>query len=395
MLAALRGESADRIPWCPRMDLWCIANRSRGTLPERFAGMNTVQIAEELNVGCHAVRADYTLPRPPESQMLRGLGFDNHPDYPYRVEVDGLPVGFRTDGENWATRITTPAGEISTHIRQTDEMTREGISLPFVESYPIESGADLEPMAQVFGHLKVIPTPEKYASFQSRVGERGLAVASGMVAASPVHLMLHDLMPMDTFFYLYTDERHKLCKLAERMEPFFHAALEAAAACSAEAVLWGANFDRDLTYPPFFETEILPWLDRACRRIHAAGKAVVCHLDGENDQLFPLYRRAGFDMAESVCTKPMVKNTLKEIREGLGRGKAVWGGVPSVALLPHNMSDHHFEDFLDSTFAGLGAGDRLIFGVSDNVPPDADLGRLERIGERIEAFGPVPGAGGI
>jgi hypothetical protein len=44
MLATIRGEPTDQIPWAPRMDLWYIAQRARGTLPEKFAGLNTVEI---------------------------------------------------------------------------------------------------------------------------------------------------------------------------------------------------------------------------------------------------------------------------------------------------------------------------------------------------------------
>jgi len=75
-------------------------------------------------------------------------------------------------------------------------------------------------------------------------------------------------------------------------------------------------------------------------------------------------------------------------------GITVWGGVASVALLPDSMDDAAFEAYLDELFAELGSGDHLILGVSDNVPPDADLERLARIGERAAAFGPVrpPGA---
>jgi hypothetical protein len=39
MLAVLKGEESDRIPFCPRMDLWYIANQARGALPDRFGGM--------------------------------------------------------------------------------------------------------------------------------------------------------------------------------------------------------------------------------------------------------------------------------------------------------------------------------------------------------------------
>jgi len=38
LLAAMRGEPTDRLPWAPRMDLWSIALNSRGQLPEQYEG---------------------------------------------------------------------------------------------------------------------------------------------------------------------------------------------------------------------------------------------------------------------------------------------------------------------------------------------------------------------
>ena len=159
MLAAMRGQSTDQIPWAPRMDLWYIAQRARKTIPPRFARMNTAQIADELDVGCHAVRADYTLAREPEELALRALGIDNHPDYPFRVELSKFPMEFRREEGLYNTTIHTRAGDVTMRLRMTNQMAVDGISLPFVEKYPICSADDFEPVAQVFEHLKVIPTP--------------------------------------------------------------------------------------------------------------------------------------------------------------------------------------------------------------------------------------------
>jgi hypothetical protein len=173
------------------------------------------------------------------------------------------------------------------------------------------------------------------------------------------------------------------------MQPFFDDLLEALVASDAEVVFWGANYDQDLTWPPFFETEIAPWLRKVGDRLHAAEKFLLTHTDGENQDLLRLYPPCGFDIGESVCPHPMTRCTLAEIRKGMGPKTTVWGGIPSVALLDESMDDAAFEAYLDDLFGALGAGDRLIFGVSDNVPPDANLSRLDRIRERIEAFGPV------
>ncbi len=389
MLAAIRGEPTARIPWAPRMDLWCIANRARGTLPRQFQGLDTAGIADVLGVACHAIRADFTIPRDPWDFALRGLGIENHPDAPYRVELRGLRMEFSHEGDTYRTRIWTSAGVVSFSLVHTAAMKRDGISIPFVEEFAIRSAADFGAVAEIFEHLEVIPTPEAYAAFGRRIGARGIAVANGGVGASPMHGIFHDLVSQEEFFYLYADEREALSRLAQRMEPFIGRILELALGCQAEVVYWGANYDQNLTWPAFFAAEITPWLQRASDRAHAAGKFLLTHTDGENQKLLPLYPSCRFDVAESVCTQPMTSSTLQEVRQGMGPRITVWGGIPSVALLQDQMTDRVFEKYLDEVFANLGTGERLILGVSDNVPPDADLKRLDRIKERIEAFGPV------
>ena len=389
MLAAIRGQPTDRLPWAPRMDLWCIAQRARGTLPGRFEGLDTAGIADGLGVACHAVRADFTLARDPWDFALRGLGIENHPDAPFRVELRGLPMEFTHAGDTYRTQIQTSAGEVSFSLLHTAAMRREGISIPWVEEFAIRSVADCAAVAEVFEHLEVVPTPGAYAAFRRRIGGRGLAVANGLIGASPMHGILHDLLPQEEFFYLYADERDALARLARRMEPFWDHALAAVLGCEAEVVFWGANYDQNLTWPAFFTAEVAPWLTQAASRAHVAGKLLLTHTDGENQKLLPLYPGCGFDVAESVCPQPMTRCSLREVRQGMGPRTTVWGGIPSVALLQDQMDERAFESYLDDLFTGLGAGDRLILGVSDNVPPDADLKRLDRITERVAAFGPV------
>ena len=389
MLAAMRGEATDRIPWAPRMDLAYIAWRARNEVPKRFVGMNTAQIAEELDVACHAVRGDYTLARAPEDLALRGLGMDNHPDYACRIEVRDLKVEFHHEDGCFDTTIHAPAGPVTMRLRMTREMSADGISLPFVEKYPISSPADFEAVAQVFEHLEVIPTPRAYQTFHDRIGDQGVAVPNGPLGATPMHLLLHDVMAMEEFFVLYMEDREAMRALAARMQPFYDAMLDASLASSAECVFWGANYDHDTTWPPFFEAEILPGLQGVAKRCHDAGKLLMTHTDGETRQLMPLIPRCGFDVGESVCTKPMTSCSLKEFREGYGPDVTVFGGIPCVVLMDQVTDQASFESYMDEMFAELGSGRRLILGVSDNVPPEVNLDRLEQVKKWIDAFGPV------
>lgn len=387
MLSAMRGEPTDMLPWAPRMDLWCISQRERGLLPARFAGLSTAGIADALGVACHAVRADFTIERDPAQFLLRGFGIDNHPDSPFRVEVDGLPVHFATHDGLHETTISTSRGDVTTVLRLTAEMRRLGNSVPEVVKRPLDSPQDVDAAAEVFEHLVVIQTPAGYRAFNERIGSRGVAVSNGPLAASPMHSILHDLMDMEAFIYLYMDDRDLLTRLAERMTPFFLAQLDVLVGSEAEVVHWGANYDQSVTWPVFFREEIAPWARLVGDRLRAAGKLMLTHADGENDGLLPDLPACGFDVAESVCPAPMTRRSLRELRDGMGPSTTIWGGIPSIALLDDSMSDSTFDRFLSATFSELGPSSRLILGVSDAVPPDANLDRLDRITAACEARG--------
>ncbi len=83
----------------------------------------------------------------------------------------------------------------------------------------------------------------------------------------------------------------------------------------------------------------------------------------------------------------MTTCTLKEIREAIGSKATVWGGIPSISLLDSSMDDVSFEDYLNKMFNEFGTGEHLVLGVSDNVPPEANLSRFKKIEQKIKAFG--------
>jgi hypothetical protein len=390
MLAAIRGEPTDMIPWAPRMDLWAIAHRARGTLPRELVGLDLAALADTFGFACRVVQADYyTRWWRTEDLALRSLGIENRPDFPFRVELVDLPLEIRVAGGSYRATFTTSAGPLVTEYELTDEMARDGAYDPHVSRRAIQGPDDLEPLAQVMEHLRVVPTPEGFAAYRDRIGERGLAVAQGVIGASPIHLVQHDLMELDSFIYLYHDDPDALHQVAARMEPLFESVLATLLASEVETFLWGANYDQSVTWPGFFRDEIVPWLSRVTDRAHTAGKLVLTHADGENHALLPMFPACGIDVAESVCTRPMVRHSLAELRAGFGPNTTVWGGIPAIALLRDSMDDAAFDAFIEGVFTELRTGERLILGVSDNVPPDADLPRLVRIGERIREFGPV------
>jgi len=157
-----------------------------------------------------------------------------------------------------------------------------------------------------------------------------------------------------------------------------------------DVVLWGGNYDDMLTYPPYFEKEILPWLQKVSQRMFERGKILATHTDGENQGLMDLIRECGAQVAESVTPFPMTKVRIEEYYARWSDRMTIMGGIPECLLLEETGSEEELDAYLDNLFRSVAPGARLILGIADSTPPNAVFDRLIRIGDRIEEEGRLP-----
>jgi hypothetical protein len=389
MLAVLQGQAVDRVPWVPRLDLWYNARRRAGTLPRRFRDATLREITDALGWGYHAVIPNFKDLRSPEDEVHRALGIYNLRTMPVRTVFDGVRVQAVQCGDETRVTYETPVGSLTTRALYDETMRRAGITITHVTEYAIKSPADYRPLAYLFEAAQVEDNPKGYSEFRDDVGERGLAVGFLTLAASPMHLLQRELMPLERFFFELYDHPAELVRCAESIGSYFRRLFAVAAGCDAEVILLGANYDARVTYPPFFREHIQPWLAELADRLHRRGKFLLTHTDGENRGLLDCYLDGRIDVADSVCPDPMTSLSLAEVRERFADRIIIMGGIPSVSLLRDSMSDRQFEEFLDRFFDTLGTGDHLILGISDTTPPAAELDRLQEIARRVQALGPV------
>jgi hypothetical protein len=389
MLATLRGEPTETIPWAPRLDLWYNANRRAGTLPRRYANATLEDITDDLGFGYHAIIPRFKDLRDANDDVHRALGIYNLQTMPYATKLDGVAVTATTQGDLTHVAYHTPVGQITTTVVYDENMRRAGISVTHISEYAIKSTKDYEAIQYIFDHARVEPNYDGYRDFADRIGDRGIACAYLSLAGSPMHLLQRELMPMERFFFELHDHPDELMQCAESIGRYFENVFQVAAGSPADLFLLGANYDHGVTPPPFFRSHILPWLKSFAGMLHERGKFLLTHTDGENTGLLDCYLESHIDVADSICPAPMTKLTFKDVRDRFQGRITIMGGIPSVGLLRESMSDRVFEAYCDEFFSQLGAGDRLILGVSDTTPPGAEFERLKRIGERARAFGPV------
>ncbi|MGI5816565.1 MAG: uroporphyrinogen decarboxylase family protein [Armatimonadota bacterium] len=388
IIAAIRGEPVDRVPWVPRLDLWYAANSSRGTLPEPWRHASLAEILRDLGVGRHEVIPNFLDVEQADQLADQSLGIMHVPNQPYKLRFRRTERSVRRDGDRYHVTYHTPVGDLSTTVLHTPQMRRDGVTLLHTSERAIGGIDDYQAAAFIFEDIEVIPGG-RYDEFRDQVGDEGVAVALANVAASPVHHLLKELVPYDEFFFTLHDHPDLIAETAGRMSGFFRDVVRACAESSAEVVLLGANYDVMLTPPPLFAEHIAPFLTEATSTLHDAGKLVATHTDGENDGLLDLYVECGIDLADSVCPAPMTRLPLSAYREAFGTHPAIWGGICSSSVLPSSFTDDEFEAHIEEAIEAAGDFRGMIFSIADTTPPDASIDRIRRIGERLADAGPV------
>ena len=392
MMAALRGEEVDRLIFAPRLDLWYLANATSATLPSQHAGRAMNEIARAEGWPVYFRFADDQLnPADQPMYLHRGIGLFASRDtlYDFVLPRD-VEVKTHREGGFLNVEYHTPVGMVSTRCYYDIDAQKRGITSPALVKHLIASPDDYGPAGYLFENMRLVPNYGRFIRWaQDEIRDDGVAVGHGFSAMSPVHEIQRDLIDATQFFIHYRDHQDKMRRLAEQMEPLFDTMLDIVSQSPASVVLWGSNYDEMLTWPPYFEREIQPWIRKVSGRLAAAGKLLLCHTDGENEGLMDLIRDSGMHIAESICPAPMTRVSLAEYYRRWSPQLTLWGGIPAIVALPET-SDAEFEAYMDELFRVIAPGQRIVLGMSDNVPPDAIFSRLQRLYDRVQRDGALP-----
>jgi len=399
ILKVAKGELVDKIPWVPRIDLWHNAHALSGTLPEKYKGLTVEEIHRREGWPLHKMVPEYLKPGNPEDIDHRAIGLYRLKEFPYDFEFSSdvdIRVEYEDDGDEQMTHVEyhTPVGMVSVRHGTTKEMKQSGASITWVKEPAIKGPEDYHVLAYLFGNLTLKPAYERFLRWKNEVGEDGVAVGQGLgiACSSPMHFIQKTFVGATDFYYHYHDHHKEMGELAEALEHAYDQLLTILADSPADVILWSANVDDMVTYPPYFEKEIVPWCRKASETLHARGILLAMHPDGENRGLMDLIPVCGMDIADAVTPYPMTKVTIDEYYDRWCRSGnlAIHGGIPEIMLLEESTTWEDLEGYLDHMFKVISPGTRLIASIGDTSPPNTQFERLVYIGERFEKEGRLP-----
>jgi len=253
IIATLRGEATDRLPFIPRLDLWYKANKKNKTLPKEYSNASLIEIVDDLDLGYHCIVPDFLDFTDPLDEIDRALGLYRLRTMAYRPVLRGIKRNIIYDSDTTTVQYFTPYGNIQTKVLYDEKMKKAGITITHILEHAIKSIDDFEAVAYIFENIEVQPTYEQYFIAQEEVGDRGVAVAFTTLAGSPMHLIQRELMPYMQFFNVYAEHNRELKWLAEKISSFFNKVIEVVSKSPAEIVFVGEapGYDEDQQGKPF------------------------------------------------------------------------------------------------------------------------------------------------
>ncbi len=365
ILAVMEGKLPDRIPWIPRLGIWYEANKREGTLPEEYRGLSLREVERAVFGGTAARDAII-----------------------YRIEIRGVEIRTRRLNElETLTEYVTPAGTVTTRLRSTPHLRRQGIQDAEVE-FMLKRREDYPVVEYIIEHTQYTPAFEQYEAYERDVGDEGYPMVN--CGDCPMHHWMRALAGYDqAYFHLndYTSEvEHLVGVLTDHFrETVWKHMLDS----PARLLMHGHHLSSQMTPPPLFEQYILPYYRELAPRMRARGKVLALHADNDTRHILSHIQRAGFGMAECFVTHPMVETTLAEARAAWGDRVIIWGGVPSV-ILEEPYTDGQFEQYMDGLFRTIAPGNAFILGVADNAMPGSKIERIKRITQMVRQRGTLP-----
>jgi hypothetical protein len=353
-LKALRNETVDDLVWAPNFDYWLGVNRAEGTMPERYRAMSRNDIVRAVGA----------------SIWNRAAGVKE-------VRDKTVVETHRAEGGTVVTEIRTPVGSIRAVHREAEGPHRS----KFLAEHFVKDLDSLRVMRYVVEASHFEPDYAPTIQALKETGDDGVVLNSNFCV--PFIQYAKTAAGYVTGFYLWTDHRKEVDALIAAYFRHFLRGYRILADGPCDVVATGDNMDGFMISPDIFKAYAVPFYQEVAKLTRARGKIFEGHWCGRTQNLLPLVPGCGLDVVEAIVTAPMAEVGLTQALDMLEGKVVLQGGIPSVLVCAEGGTRDAFRRYIEEVILPLRGRRGFILGMSDNVPPNADFWRVERITEWI------------
>jgi hypothetical protein len=277
------------------------------------------------------------------------------------------------------TELITPRGCLSLRHRLLPENVDTGTD-PYLVRHLLRDDEDLPALEYILDRAEVVPQHAKIHDDEIQVGEHGLVVP--LLYRIPFQQILLEYLGEVPLFRALRARPALVRRLLELLDRQMMQLIEAVAALDVPYVEFPDNLHGPMTSPRLFEEYCLPAYQKYCEVLHAQGKKVGSHTDGNMRPLLDLMPETGLDVCESFSPYPLTPCRFEEAWSAWRDGPRIWGGIPSP-LLEDRCTSADFRAYVTGLLKLI---DRpIILGITDLFMHHNSIERVGDIAAWIEA----------
>jgi len=355
-LDVVKGRAGGRIIWQPRILCWLDDKLRAGRpLPEKYAGMSLPEIYRSLR--CSNRIYDFN------------ACFISHEDPAVRLTVE------QDDDGRIEETAQTPVGTQKAIYQRSANSTY----LHHVK-WPIADEADMAVATWREARRTWTWDQEKYDELLEMWA--GLGAPTIYMPRVTAQMLYIDQMGVEGGVFALSDYPDTCQGYFEALSANQQRLIEMINRSPIEIVNFGDNLHAGTLPPAFFEKYVLPVYQRRTELLHAAGKFVHAHWDGDCGPLLPYARDTGLDGIEAITPRPQGDVSLEQTKQALGD---MWllDGIPAI-YFDETFSEQTLKDCARKVIDLFAPN--LILGISDEISSTGDIERIRIVGEIVDDY---------
>ncbi len=377
IMAALRRQPVDRIPFVPLIDIYTLAEMPP-SIP-KTEDASGYGYAHGMLEACRAIGCDsllrhvaVTAPEEHQTTYLDYLGpFDG------TVQLSAERVG-------WQLRETlrTPAGTLT----GVWGFTPEAGWIPHPLKYLVTNAEEMRIFHLAIDHFRdqtFSPDATIFQRITAELGNEGVATASLM--NSPFMYLIEMAWGLENTYYLLKDHPAEVEEILAKL----HAAIQryvrdVLIPSPAEVIIAYENTSSTLLSRKVFQRYCLPHLNDYADQLAQAGKVFLVHMCGKLHAFSADIRDARFAGVADISPAPTGDLPLDQAAATLG-GKVVIGGIDPTTFISPNQAA--FAADLSRLIRAIRPYPGVLLGSADTAPRGTRVENLRTAMELVQTEG--------
>ena len=365
LLAALRGQEVDRIPWSPFLAYWWEHQ------PQEIQDRGQVWFLKEI--GADPLLRGFATPF--TSSDIHGVGY--YPDSFYNP-IPGCETHREVKGDDWRVQHVTPVGTLTTLSRYSAAGNTR-----FVVKHPVKRREDYKILSYIVERMVIEPHYEPIQQAIEELGEDGLYMPLiSPFLKTPFQALVEHFVGTQQLVYDLVDYPKEVEALLAVMSERAMEAVQIAVESPAEAFITWEDSSTTNISPTMFARYIAPEITRWSQAVHAAGKLLVHHACGHVRHLLPIMAEEVTDVVESLSPPPTGDVEIWEAQEVLSPRVGIIGGIEPTHFL--NLDLDGLRDYVEELLAQVNPC-HYVLANSDSCPPGVSVEKFRLVTEIVRS----------